>query len=58
MLQDLRRLEPSTRSSERKLEAFKIIALIAVAVLALMSVVSSEIAATGDWEYPTILYGP
>jgi len=58
MLQDLRHGAPSTRSSKLKPDTFKIIALITLAVLALLSIISSRVEVTGDWEYPTMFYRP
>jgi hypothetical protein len=58
MLQDPRRALLTTRVSKFERGRFKIIALITLAVLALLSIVSSRVEVTGDWEYPTMFYGP
>lgn len=48
MLQDPRRALLTTRSSKFEPARFKIIALITLAVLALLSIVSSRVEVTGD----------
>ena len=58
MLQDPRRVLLTTRVSKFERGRFKIIALVTLAVLALLSIVSSRVEVTGDWEYPTMFYGP
>ena len=58
MLQDPKRALLITRRSKFERGRFKIIALITLAVLALLSIVSSRVEVTGDWEYPTMFYGP
>ena len=58
MLQDPRRVLLTTRVSKLERGRFKIIALITLAVLALLSIISSRVEVTGDWEYPTMFYGP
>ena len=58
MLQDPRRVLLTTRVSKFERGRFKIIALITLAVLALLSIVSSRVEVTGDWEYTTMFYGP
>ena len=58
MLQDPRRVLLTTRVSKFERGRFKIIALITLAVLALLSIVSSRVEVTDDWEYPTMFYGP
>jgi hypothetical protein len=47
----------TTRSSKYE-PGRKIIALITLAVLALLSIISSRVEMTGDWEYPTMFYRP
>ena len=58
MLQDPRRASLTTRSSKFEPGRLKIVALIILAVLALLSIISSRVEVTGDWEYPTMFYGP
>ena len=58
MLQDPRRALLTTRSSKFERGRFKIIALVTLAVVALLTIVSSRVEVTGDWEYPTMFYGP
>lgn len=59
MLQDLRHVVPDTRSSKLKPDTFKIVALITLAALALVFLVSNKVEMPADLTIdPTILYGP
>jgi hypothetical protein len=58
MLLDPRHVVPSTRSSKLKPDTFKIIALMTLAGLALVLLVSNKVEAPGELEYPTMFYGP
>jgi len=58
MLQDLRHVVPSTRSSKLKHGTFEIVVLITLAAFALVFLVSNKVEVPGDLEYPTMFYGP